>query len=138
MLPQKKPYQSGIELTNGNKEKNIYLCCDICLKLIYEIFRVLADLTSQLFTSLHTTLQPDWQSQTLSESLNLCRVQFPLPQMPCPPPPPYLVNVHVSFTAQVICDFLQEVLRDASPTPTHPPGWVAPCLWLGNILYFPS
>ena len=62
------------------------------------------------------------------------QVQFPLHGMLCPAPPPYLVNICVSFTAQVICYFPQEVLPDASPTPTHSPGWVAPCLWLGNIL----
>ena len=68
LLPQKKPYQSGIELNNGNKEKNIYLCCDICPKLIHEIFKGTSKF-SPTFSYSSFTLSVDKPSCTTCRSI---------------------------------------------------------------------
>lgn len=87
---------------------------------LYRLSVFLAELTSQLSTSLHTTLQPDWQSQTLSESLNLCRYSslcmgcyVPLPH------PTWLTSLYHSRLRSYVTSPRKSCLMLPPPPPTR-------------------
>ena len=87
---------------------------------LYRLSVFLADLTSQLSTSSHTTLQPDWQSQTLSESLNLCRYSSLCMGCYAPlPHPTWLTSVYHSPLRSYVTSPRKSCLMLPPPPPTR-------------------